>query len=218
MNKPIPYQAVFFDFDGVILDSVNVKTEAFAAMFRQYGPDVEKAVVAYHLANGGVSRFKKFQYYYENLLGKSITQQELEVLGEEFSRLALQGVLDSPFIPGALETLRKLKNQNIPCFVASGTPDEEIKLIVEKRELSPYFIEVHGSPMKKSDIVTNIANNYDLSLPDCLFIGDAMTDYEAAKACGTKFMGIVEKGHKSPFPNNTFSVSQLTLNHICGKS
>jgi beta-phosphoglucomutase-like phosphatase (HAD superfamily) len=31
------YQAIFFDFDGVILDSVHVKTEAFAAMFRKYG-------------------------------------------------------------------------------------------------------------------------------------------------------------------------------------
>ena len=32
------WQAVFFDFDGVILDSVDVKTQAFAAMFRAYGP------------------------------------------------------------------------------------------------------------------------------------------------------------------------------------
>ena len=39
------WEAVFFDFDGVILDSVDVKTQAFADMFRQYGPEVERAVV-----------------------------------------------------------------------------------------------------------------------------------------------------------------------------
>ncbi len=35
------YQAVFFDFDGAILDSVNVKTNAFATMFRPYCKNVE---------------------------------------------------------------------------------------------------------------------------------------------------------------------------------
>ena len=45
------WQAVFFDFDGVILDSVNVKTHAFSQMFRKYGPEIEESVVRYHLEN-----------------------------------------------------------------------------------------------------------------------------------------------------------------------
>ena len=59
---------VFFDFDGVILDSVDVKTKAFGKMFEAYGSDVQKEVVQYHLENCGVSRFEKFRYYYENIL------------------------------------------------------------------------------------------------------------------------------------------------------
>ena len=91
---------MFFDFDGVILDSVDVKTRAFATMLRPYGPEIERAVVDYHLANGGLSRFKKFEYYYEALLKKSIGDEELESLGQEFNKLSMQGVLDSPFIDG----------------------------------------------------------------------------------------------------------------------
>jgi len=199
----ITYSAVFFDFDGVILDSVQVKTRTFASMFRQYGPDIEKDVVDYHLAHGGVSRFKKFEYYYQNLLHKPIDEETMNRLGSEFNRLVLQGVLDASFIPGAFETLEKLKRENIPCFVVSGTPDEEIKYIVEARNLSSYFLEVHGSPKKKDEILYDIAGRHGFNLSACLFIGDAMTDYEAAQKVGARFLGILSNRELSPFPNGT---------------
>ncbi len=205
------WQAVFFDFDGVILDSVDVKTKAFAKMFRHYGPEVEKAVVEYHLANGGISRFKKFEYYYKNFLQKPITQNILNALGKEFNQLALGNVLLAPFIDGALATLKKLTKDEIPAFVVSGTPDEEIKIIVEKRNLAPYFWEVHGSPRKKEEIVRDIAGRYGYQLKKCLFIGDAATDYEAAKVCRTIFLGIVKDGEKSQFPKGTLVSTKMEL-------
>ncbi len=208
-------QAVFFDFDGVILDSVDVKTRAFALMFRRYGPEVEKAVVEYHLAHGGVSRFEKFGYAHTQLLGKPIDQEELDALGREFVELALQGVLDAPFMPGALRALEYLKQQETPAFVVSGTPDEEIKIVVGKRELASYFVEVHGSPRKKVEIVGDLARRFHLSLPQCLFIGDAMTDFHAAQAREVPFLGIVKAGEASPFPAGTRISSEV---HIEGGS
>jgi len=212
------WQAVFFDFDGVILDSVDVKTRAFATMFRPYGPEVERAVVEYHLANGGVSRFKKFEYYYKLLLQKPITQDILEALGREFNQLAIEGVLAAPFIGGALETLKQLKQQSIPAFVVSGTPDEEIQIIVEKRNLGQYFVEVHGSPRKKEEIVQDISDRYGYRLGDCLFIGDATTDYEAARVCGTFFLGIVRDGERSPFLEGTEGSGSVQCDNIRGST
>lgn len=204
-------QAVFFDFDGVILDSVDVKTRAFFRMFQRYGPDVQKAVVEYHLAHGGVSRFEKFKYAYTELLGKPIGREELEQLGREFVELALQGVLDAPFIPGALRALECLKERATPAFVVSGTPDEEIKTVVGKRGLISYFVEVHGSPRKKTEIVRDLAGRFDLNPPDCLFIGDAMTDFHAAQDCGVPFLGIVKDGEASPFPPGTRISSEVVI-------
>ena len=94
--------AVFFDFDGVILDSVEVKTRAFAKMFEVYGPEIERKVVDYHLQHGGISRFEKIRHYYENFLHKPVSEKELASLGEEFSRIAFTGVIESEFIDGAL--------------------------------------------------------------------------------------------------------------------
>ena len=195
----------------MILDSVQVKTRTFAAMFNKYGSDVEHAVVDYHLTHGGVSRFKKFEHYYKNLLNEPITPEKLQLLGEEFSRLALQGVLDSPYIPGAMNTLKLLKEQEIPCFVVSGTPDTEIKLIVKTKQLDRYFLEVHGSPRKKDEILVDIIDRYDLTPGECLFIGDAMTDYEASRACGTDFLGILSDNNHSPFPPHTKVNNQVSI-------
>lgn len=197
------WQAVFFDFDGVIIDSVDVKTQAFATMFRSYGPDVERAVVNYHLSNGGVSRFEKFEYYYKHILKKPISQQIMDELGREFNQLAYDGVLAAPFMDGALDALNQLKQEKVPAFVVSGTPQEELQHIVAQKNIGEYFLEVHGSPRKKDDIVKDLSNRYAINLEDCLFIGDATTDYIAAKNCAAKFLGIVKKTGKSPFPNGT---------------
>jgi phosphoglycolate phosphatase-like HAD superfamily hydrolase len=197
------WQAVFWDFDGVVLDSVHVKTRTFARMFSVYGPDIEQAVVKYHLAHGGVSRFEKFKYYYEHLLKRSITDHELATLGEEFSGLALEEVLAVPFISGALETLQELSRKGIPSYVVSGTPEEEVRHIVIARELSSYFVEVHGSPRKKAEILADIVGRMGYVTEQCLFLGDAMTDYDAALAVGTQFLGIVPEGEPLPFPDGT---------------
>lgn len=197
------WESVFFDFDGVILDSVDVKTKAFAKMFRPYGPSIEKSVVEYHLNNGGVSRFDKFRYYYEVLLKKPITEEIITDLSMHFSNLVVEGVIASPFIPGAKESLAFLKEKGIPSYIVSGTPDEEINLIVEKKGLKEYFEEIHGSPRKKGEICREIINRKRYNPQNCLFVGDAMSDYDAAFKNGICFRGIVAKYRRSPFPDGT---------------
>ena len=207
----INWQAVFWDFDGVVLDSVNVKTKAFARMFSKYGHEIEQLVVDYHLAHGGVSRHEKFKYYYEQLLNRPVSTQELEMLGTEFSGLVLDEVLAAPFIPGALDTLQFLLREGIPCYVVSGTPEEEVRHIVAARELTRFFVEVYGAPRKKYDIVAGILDQAGYEPVKCLFLGDAMTDFEAAEKAGTQFIGIVSDVSLSPFPLEVVVSTFVTL-------
>ena len=211
------WEAVFFDFDGVILDSVDVKTKAFAKMFRQYGQEVEKKVVEHHLNNGGVSRFDKFRYYYEEILNKPVNEEIIKTLSAQFSDLVIDGILASPFMPGAKESLERLKKKEIPCYIVSATPYDEINLIVEKKELRGYFKEVHGSPRKKWEICRKIITKENYNPQNCLFIGDAMSDYEAAQKNGIYFLGIVGNGEISPFFDGT-SVSSVVALEYSGLS
>ena len=42
------WKNIIFDFDGVICDSVEIKTQAFAKLYNQYGPDIENKVIKYY--------------------------------------------------------------------------------------------------------------------------------------------------------------------------
>ena len=197
------WQAVFFDFDGVIVDSVPIKGEAFAELFREYGPEIEKKVVEYHSANGGVSREEKFKHYYKEFLKHKLTGEKLKELCKIFSDLVLEKVILAPYLEGVLKSLDQLNKSDVPAYIVSGTPQGEIRLIVKERKLSKYFHGIYGSPRKKGDIITEILNKESFNPSYCLFIGDSMSDYEGAKISGINFLGIVPDGQASPFPKGT---------------
>ncbi len=178
-------RAIVFDFDGVILESADVKTEAFVKLYEHHGTEVVARVRDHHLANLGVSRFKKFAWIAANVLGESLDEQGLAAMGDRFAALALQGVLDAPFVPGADRALAALQ---IPAFVASGTPHDELQLIVDRRELRGHFREVHGSPAEKPAILADIMSRCGWRADEVLFVGDGMTDYKAAVAAGVQFL------------------------------
>lgn len=199
------WMAVFFDFDGVILDSVHVKTKAFAKMFEKYGAKVKADVVKYHLDNGGVFRMDKFKYFYKHFLKEELSEKSLNQLCFEFSGLVVEKVVASEFILGALESLNVVKEKGIPAFVVSGTPQDEMELIALRKGLADYFIEIHGSPRKKDDIVRDILERKSYNPSKCLFIGDSMSDYDAALANNMQFLGIVASDNESstfPFGTN----------------
>ena len=66
-------KAIAFDFDGVLVESSNIKTDAFRRLFSDY-PDKVDELVEYHKKNMGISRYVKFQYFYEVLLKQSYTE------------------------------------------------------------------------------------------------------------------------------------------------
>jgi phosphoglycolate phosphatase-like HAD superfamily hydrolase len=169
----------------VILESADVKTEAFIELYAHHGAAVVEQVRAHHLANLGISRFKKFQWIAQNVLGHTLDQAGLDALGTRFSDLALAKVLAAPFVAGAEEALAELR---VPMFVASGTPAGELKMIVERRGLAPRFVEVHGSPAEKPAILRDLMQRHQLLADEVLFVGDGMSDYEAARAVGVLFL------------------------------
>jgi phosphoglycolate phosphatase-like HAD superfamily hydrolase len=179
-------KAIIFDFDGVILESGNIKTEAFLELFSAY-PQHREAILNYHLANLGLSRFDKFDWIYRELLGQPLGEIECAKLGDSFSAIVLDKVLNCSFVPGALETLQALRGQ-LPMFVASGTPQAELDLIVERRGLAQYFDRVWGSPSKKAQIIEQVLGEYHLPREQVLFIGDGSSDYEAASKAGILFV------------------------------
>ena len=59
---------IVFDYDGVILNSVEIKNDAFKELVKNYNDQVKKKFVKFHLENLGVSRYKKFEFLTNILL------------------------------------------------------------------------------------------------------------------------------------------------------
>jgi phosphoglycolate phosphatase-like HAD superfamily hydrolase len=180
-------RAVVFDFDGVILESAEIKTDAFCELFAHLGPTQVAQVREHHLANLGISRFVKFDWIYQNVLEQPLAEIERLELGDRFSAIALRKVLECPFVPGAEEALAALAGR-VPMFVASGTPQGELDRVVDARELRGFFAEVWGSPREKANILADIASRHGLGLREILFVGDGTSDARAAAEAGTHFL------------------------------
>lgn len=172
------YKAYIFDFDGVIKESVKVKSEAFVQLYEAEGKAFQQRVEEYHLANGGVSRYIKFRVW-NDWLGRPTSEATINVLAKKFAQLVTDNVVSAPFVKGAHSAVISANEQALS-FIATGTPDDEINLILERLAFRRYFNEVHGSSRKKAVIVKDILERYQLSPSKVLFIGDAQTDYQAA--------------------------------------
>jgi len=177
---------IFFDFDGVIVDSVNVKTQAFEKLYAPYGENISQKVVEHHQANGGMSRYEKFKFYHKQFLGNEIDEKEVDKLANQFSLLVKQGVIDSPEVKGSHDFIKKYRDR-FNMFVITGTPTEESIAICKARGILHYFKGIYGSPKKKEYWTKYILNEYDLNSTETIFVGDAMADYNAAMQANLRF-------------------------------
>lgn len=192
----LTYDAIIFDFDGVLVDTVDIKTQGFVELFKQYGNDVVKKVVDYHIKNGGISRSEKFKYYYKNLLHKDISYEELDMLCEQYSALTLKPSIDAPWILGAKEFLEaNYKDKNF--YIVSGISNNDLHLIVKKRKMRKYFKGIVGSPPAKEIILKNIIEKNYYKPTKTLYLGDSLSDIKSAEVVGLKFIGV---GKQSTFP------------------
>jgi len=190
------WHAFIFDFDGVLADSVEVKTSAFEALYLPHGPEVAAEVVRFHREHGGMPRREKFRHFETQLLGRQADEAELDRLCAAFSKLVLDGVVAAPEIPGALAFLRR-SHGRVPLFVDSATPDAELAVILKRRSLDGYFKAAYGSHRTKAENLAAILAAGGFAPEKTLFFGDALSDYAAAAQCGTGFLGIV-RGTDSP--------------------
>ena len=195
---------IFFDFDGVILESAGIKTAAFREVFA----DVD-ASVRFHLDNQGISRFEKFRFHCEQVLGLAYDEEVERAMNAAFDAIVQRQVDAAPFVPGALELLEALRGST-PAYVASGTPEGELHRIVGVRGLDPLFAGVHGSPRSKSAIARDVLGCLDVAPQRSLFIGDATADLTGALDAGTAFIGRVAEGETSPFPAHITVISDLS--------
>jgi phosphoglycolate phosphatase-like HAD superfamily hydrolase len=201
------FDAVIFDFDGVIVESTDIKTAAFRALFADH-PDHVDAIEALHRRHEGVNRAIKFEMIFRDILRRPLDAETKAALARRYGDLVVDQVVACPAVGGVPDVLDGL-GRHVPLAVVSSTPDGELAEIVTRRDLARYFRAVRGAPPAKATAIGEVIARFDWSADRVAMVGDTTADLEAARHNGLRFVGRVAPGRASPFAAGTPVIGDL---------
>jgi len=177
-RRPLP---VLLDFDGVIVDSVRLKAHAFLDIYRQEDAASLVRVHEYVSRQGGVARGIKFAHLERQVFGRQGDDASVARLCLRCAQLVHEAVVACPFVAGA-ERFLEAASQKTELHLVSGTPHDELVDIVERRGLARCFKSLQGAPMTKPQAFAAIVDRNGYASARVVTVGDAVTEYEAARA------------------------------------
>ncbi|MCO6357446.1 HAD family hydrolase [Roseivirga pacifica] len=183
------YKVILWDFDGVILDSMAIRDQGFVEVLKEYSEAQVNELLVYHRKNGGLSRYVKFRYFFEEIRGEEISNDSVNGLAEQFSNV-MKSLLINPslLISDSLNFI--IENvQRYKMHIVSGSDGNELRYLCEQLDIDQYFLTIDGSPTPKKQLVKSVLSQFGYAQEDCVLIGDSINDFEAAESNSVDFMG-----------------------------
>lgn len=180
---------ILWDFDGVILDSMDIREKGFREVLKNYPEDQVEQLLDYHNSNGGLSRYVKFRYFQEEILQEEVDEEKVSGMAGEFSAIMKKELTSKErLIPEVLDFI-EAEHTRFEMHIVSGSDGEELRFLTSKLGIAKYFRTIQGSPIPKISLVRDILKDYVYKKPEVCLIGDSINDYEAAKENGIDFYG-----------------------------
>ncbi|WP_252970961.1 HAD family hydrolase [Aliarcobacter cryaerophilus] len=91
-------KTIFWDFDGVILDSMPIRDYGFAKIFEEFDKNLVDKLLEYHTLNGGLSRYVKIRYFYNILLKEDVSDEKVQELADKFSIIMKAELINKKYL------------------------------------------------------------------------------------------------------------------------
>ena len=177
-------QAIVFDLDGTLVDTVDARIEAWQAAFAEHGLEVPRARL-------------------EPMIGMDGRRLAAEVTGNEIGADAIDrraGALfdernrDPRPLPGARETLGRLDAAGVTWAIATSSRPEQVAASVAALQLERRPRIVDGSAVEHAkpapDLLLLAARQLGAEPEACWYVGDSTWDMRAAVAAGMRAIGV----------------------------
>jgi len=182
------YKTLVFDCDGVVLNSNQLKIQAYYDVAIKFGANNSQAqaLVDHHVKLGGISRYPKFEYFLREIIQQAVTEQAMQDLLESFTVEVKRLLTDCEISP----YLADLRNNNMHAkwMIISGGDQLELRDIFQQRGIDKLFGGgIFGSPDNKDAILARELEAGNIVQP-ALFIGDSRYDHQASTNAGLDFV------------------------------
>ncbi len=182
-------KVILWDFDGVLMNSNAVRDLGFEQVLSNYPKEQIDELMLFHRMNGGLSRYVKFRYFFENIRNENVTEGQINVLAQQFSNIMLQLLQDEKLLIENSVNFVKNNYEKFEMHIVSGSDGMELNIICNAIGIAKYFKTISGSPTPKKELVKTIVSNHHLPASDFCLIGDSINDFEAAETNGIFFYG-----------------------------
>ena len=182
--------AVLFDLDGTLVDTVELRIEAWARVFEEARIDADRAHLATLIGVDG----KRLAREVAALAGKDIDADRAEAIDKRCGEIFAELNSDPRPLPGVRELVGALEAAGIPWAIATSSRREQAKPSVEALGLPHEPTIVDGSHVEHAkpepDLLLLGAKELGVEPTGCWYVGDSTWDIAAAIAAGMVPIGV----------------------------
>lgn len=188
-------KVVAFDFDGVVAQTTNLKSELFLKMFEQHPK--------YNLVKDFESKFKSMPRR-KKLEKLSVIlgfrgDEEILYYMDFYKKLIEDNLYKTAEVEGVNDFISFLKKRNVPLYIVSAAIKAEIEKYLSLKNVYA-FKDIYDFELEKKEALMQISKVENICSEELLFVGDQPSDYQAAVAAGCSFLGINSKNIFSTDP------------------
>lgn len=178
---------LLFDFDGVLVDSLDVYEKTVTDCLQQIGQP---------LTRGREEFLELFEgNFYESLVQKGVDMDKF--MAASVNILSQINYAEMKPFDAIRPVLRELA-KNHPLIVISSNDTPTIAEALRLYDFNGIFQEILGSDFmfSKKDKILHVIKKYDIALPDIYYIGDTTGDIKEGKQAGVKTVGVTWGWHR----------------------
>ena len=187
-------QAILFDLDGTLIDSVYAHTLAWQKALAAFGLHAPAAEIHRRIGLGG----RQLVGTIARLHRHAVTDAVVERMEAEHGRLFLELAPHCQPLPGARELLAALREARFAHGIATSGKRTEIDASLRALGIGSDTVVVDGEAVQRAkpepDILLQCQQRLGVDLRDTLMVGDAIWDMHAARRAGLLAVGLLTGG------------------------
>ncbi|CAA6676366.1 MULTISPECIES: HAD family hydrolase [unclassified Lentimonas] len=183
-----PIDLIVFDCDGVLLDTMAAKIEAFRSWVPEAHAELRDAFMEIVMHGFGKSRTYHIASFYRELLKQEPDPAFLVAEVDRFTDLCEPLCAAAGWRIGSREFVEACRAAEIPRYVLSGTPQAPLEQMLASANGTEWFDVIIGSPPAKPESMERILAETGTPAHRTVFVGDANADHEAALHVGAHFV------------------------------